>query len=354
MAVALGTNSKVAIRKGSTWGTAVTLTSGHRVPFRSSTFDGQPGVLPDETIVATAERNPSDIVEVRAAGELAAYTDYRQRLLLWAMLMGTAGTPTTVEASVAFKHVLPWTPDVQGKFFTFGRHADVGSAKALKVASAKVNTLRLAGAVGGRLEETWGLFGAVVTRADDPSGWAYTTDPVGGGARHVLHRTGTLRINASAGGALGSSDAMSLCRGFELNINRNLELDFGANLSSIEPAPSGFAELTLALDFYGATEALYDLLRAAKDARTLLKADYLFDSGVKVTGSSTNNYLFNLYAPAMVIADAPLPINGPGRTPFRVEFTLHKASAVPTGFPTGYDEALTVEVQNELSADILA
>lgn len=354
MPVALSSNSKVAIRKGATWGTAVALTTGHRVPFRSAAFDGQPGLLPDETVVETAERNPSDIIEVRAAGDLAAYTDYRQRLLLWAIMMGTAGTPATVEASVAFKHTLLWTPDIQGKFFTYGRHGDVGSSKGLKVASAKPNTLRLAGAVGGRLEETWGLLGAVVTRGETPSGWTYTTDPMGGAARHVLHRLGTLRINAGAGGALGSSDAMALCRGFELNLNRNLSMDFGANLASIEPAPDGFADLTLKLDFYGATEALYDLLRNAQEARTLMKADYLFDSGIKIGASATNNYLFNLYMPSMVIQDAPLPIQGPGRTPFSVEFALHKAAAVPTGFPSGYDEALVVEFQNELSADILA
>lgn len=354
MVVALGTQCKVAIAKGTTWGTAASLGAGKRIPIRSTSFDGQPLVLPDDTVPETAERNPHDLAETRAEGDIVQNVDYRQSLLLWAMLMGTAGTPTEVEAGVAYKHVLPWTPDVQGRFFTYGRHNKVGDAKAMKIASAKVNTLRLAGAAGGRLEASWGCLGAVVTRADDPSAWAYTTDPMGGGARHVLHRRGTLRINASSGGSLSSSDNMDLCRGFELNVDRALELDFNAALASIEPSPGGFAELRLRLDFFGCSAALFDLLRDAREARTLLKAHYSFDSGIKIGASVTNNYLMNLYMPALALTDAPLPIDGPGRLPFSVEFTLHKYSAVPTGFPTGYDEALTVTIDNELATDILA
>lgn len=357
MVVVLGTQGKVAISKGTTWGTAASLGAGHRLPFRSTSFDGTPKALPDDTVPETAERNPHDNAETPCNGDIQNNLDYRQGLLLWAMLMGTAAAPTEIEAGVAYKHVLPWTADVQGKFFTYGRHNNVGASKAMKIASAKVNALRLSGAAGGRLMAVWDLLGAVLTRTDDPSSWAYTTDPMGGAARHVLFRRGTLRINAAAGGALGAGDKMDLCRGFELSVNRNLELDFNAALASIEPAPNGFADLSLRLDFFGCSAALFDLLRDACENRTLLKADYLFDSGVKIGASATNSYLFNLYAACLALPEeAKLPIDGPGRMPFSVTFNLHKfaGGAAPTGFPTGYDEALTVEIQNELATSILA
>lgn len=351
MALALTTNAKVAIAKGGTWPAAATLGSGHRLPIKSTSFGGEPGVLPNDTLAETAERLDHDLIETKADGDIVTLVDYRQALLLWATFMGSAGTPAEVEASFRYRHTFAWQPSAAGLYFTYGMHGDVGATKALKVAASKVAQLSLTGSVGNRLEATWGCLGGVVTRADDPSAWSYANSPAAGGGRHVLFRAGVLRVNASSGGALGSGDALNYFRAFTLNVNRNYgDLDFQQNGVPIDPAPGGFADLTLKLDFYGADGTLFDLLRDAKDNATPLKLDYTF-TGPSLGGG---NYEMRLFMPRLLVTSAPLPITQPGRVPFSVDFTLHKGGSVPTGFPTGYDEALTVDVVNELTADVLA
>ncbi len=352
---ALAANSKIAVAKGTTWLTPAALGADSRLPILNESLDAEPGVLEDDTIVDCAERAEPDLLETRGEGDIACIVDPRQakQLLLMALFFGN-NTVSVIEATKVWKHAMLFQPSTLGKFFTYGAHRDVGALKAFRLASAKISQLVLSGAAGGRLEATYSCLGAGADRTQDPSSWTYATDPKGGGARHLLFRHGKIRMNAFSGGALGTADELATLRAWTLTMDRALVMDFAAGGDAIEPEPDGFADLKLRCEFFSASQALVDLLRAAKENGTPLKADGLFTGPDVVGTAASNKYQGNLYLPYLRVTEAKLGIPQPGRIPFTVEFSLHKAPSVPTGFPAGYDEAVCMEMQSENETDPLA
>lgn len=345
----MGTASKVAIKKGSTWGTDATPGSGSQVPFVSCSMQPMPGKIDNEDLNTSGVQDAGFLGNTHGEGSLVIDGAFEQapHLLLAALFMGTAGTPTTVEAGV-YRHELPWTADTDGLFASFWTEF---SSDAYGWASVKPESRTIAVEAAGRYRETYGLVGYGLDKTVSFGSVTYADDPVADGTKRILQRHMTIRANAQGGGALGSSDELPVTAA-TLSMTRSLTRDFTAAGALEEPVRSGWGEISLNLTFHRQTAALMALLSDAYDSHTALKLDMVFDHGVLL--GSTKNRTREYYFPYLLVQDNPREIAGPGPNPFTVTLKASRASAAPTGFPTGNTEPVTEFIQNEQSADPLA
>lgn len=346
-----GIVSKLAIAKGATWNTLPSLGSGHRTPFVSSTLQKAIAQVPDDELKGKATRGVSVNGSESVPGQLAWLGDYRQKpqLVTAAVFMGAAGTPTTVETGV-YKHALPFQPTIDGLFLGVGVDLAGKDVYGFKSVKPVRRTIRIAG--GGRWEESFEFLGAGLDKTISSGSWSYTYDPNGNGARRILASQTVLRVNTHAGGALGSGDVVKP-REIVVTMARAMDQDFPVGqVYGEEPILGGFGEVTVALTFFGITAELLALFRDNMDAGTPLKLDLVATHGTLLGATKYRHRA--LYMPKLVVTDCPTEIPGPGPVPVRVTLTAHASDAVPTGFPTGYDEEVVEEWQNEISADPLA
>lgn len=351
MPVALGFDSKLALAKGSTWGTAVTLTTNHRAPFRASTLDYQRDMVPNDDINSSGVQGPPELGNAFVNGAVEISGDFRQTAhqLLAAMMIGAAGSPGAAVETGVYLHRMRWQPNTNGLFLTAG--VDFGGVDVWGLASVKPSRRLVQIGSGGRLDERYEFMGRGVDKTIASSGWTYTYDPTDGGTLRVLHRHATLRINAQAGDALGGSDETPFVRA-EIDMARNLTMEYAQQGAPEEPQPDGWGAVTLRVTFFGATAALMTLLRDAKDARSELKADLKLNHGVLLGATLNRERCF--YFPKLVVTECPMQIPGPGRVPFSVVMTGHMAASTPTGFTSGDVQPVIETWQNERSTDILA
>lgn len=346
-----GITSKLALMKGATWGTLPSLTTGHRAPFVSSTLGRSFANVEDPSLLGKSTQAIGSNGSANIGGQLAWLRDYRQRqhMIAAACLAGAAGVPTTVETGV-YKHVLPWQPSTAGLFL--GAGVDLGAADVHGFPSLKPvrRTIRI---VGGRAHEESIEFlgGGAVDKSIASSGWTYLTDPNGNGARRIQASQTVLRMNAHAGGALDSS-AVVKPSSIEINLARGLAQDFPVGQSyGEEPVAGDWSRITLNLTFFNWTAALLALFLDNRDADTPLKADLVATHGTLL--GATEYRKWAMYFPKLRVLDCPTAIPGPGPIPATVTLEAHFSDAVPTGFPSGYDEEVTEEFQNEVATDPL-
>ena len=335
-----GLLSKVAVVQGSTWGTAVALTTNHRVPFKSCTVQHMMEHIRDDSITGKATRAlPGSGGNKRSDGALVVQSDYRQHGILIAAALGAAVAPATSDTS-AKTHALPFSDDVYGKFVTLGH--DAGSKRVEIFKSLKVNRHRFEARTGAAAEDTFDFLGRGMDDTGASSGWTYATDPSGGGGRPIYLGQSVIRVNAQSGGALGSGDTVYPTR-FAYELRRNLGQDYAQADEPEEPLPGGHAEIDVEMDFFALTTALVDLFREAYQNKTALKMSAVFTSPM-LAGAATVYHARKFYCPSLFVTDAPVTTPGAGPVPCSVRFSAHHASSLPTGFPTGYDEAATIEI----------
>lgn len=343
-----GTLSKFAIKKAATWLTAVAPGAGDRYPLKSTTLQHRSNLVEDDTITGEATRSPPEEGSTEVSGALVLTGDYRQNLLLAALLMGTAGAPALVETGV-YKHVLPFTADVEGLFATAS--VDYGGKDVHQFASVKPNRRVIISERGGYLEETYDMLGGGVDKTVSSAAWTFALDPRNGGAKRILHSQAVVRVNENAGGALAGGDQVYPTR-IEIEVNRNLSLEYAQGTDPTEPQPDGFASVVVSLRFAEMTAGLLSLFRDSYDDGTLLKSDIVYTHRDLLGATEKRERAF--YLPKLRVIECPMEIPGPGRLPAVVRMSAHVATSLPTGFPTGYTQELVEEWQNEISTDPLA
>lgn len=351
MAGAPGTLSKLALVKGATWGTAATLTTGHRAPFVSTSLAADRAQIPDESILGhplrAISRNGNRVV----AGDIVVQSDYRQvgGLLQAAAFMGSAGAPAAVETGVKL-HTLKLADDVSGIFLTAG--VDLGAAKVETFKSIKCVRRLIDLRSGVPAKETFGYVGRGLDDSGASSGWTYATDPNGDGQQQVLLSHAVLRINAQAGASLGSGDVCYPVA-VMVDMTRPLGVEYGQSPDPEEPIPSGWGEVKLTLTFYALTTTLYTLLRTAHLNESNLKADLVMSWPTLLGATAYPQWA--LYFPMLRVTRVPLTVPGPQKIPFTCEMTAHDAGAsAPSGFTAGFTNAMVETRQIALTTDILA
>lgn len=360
MARGYGSAAMFALKRGASgqaWGsgTVPTLASNDRYPFKSTSLDVLRDNVPDDSITGQAERAVPQYTNKRAAGQVVAIMDPRQLpAILSAMVLGTAGAPTALSGSDtgAYEHLLKWGAQSTQEGLWCSAGVNYG-ADTVQYQYLKAGRRLISGRTGGYLETAFDLMGRGEDRGASSASWTFRNSPVGTGARVLLMRQTVIRLNAQAGGALGSTDTVYPVS-FELEATRQNAEDYAQAGESEEPLPGDFADITLRLAFRQLSSELVALFRDIRNGDGLLKASIIATGDDLIIGGGAQKFAWKCYLPMLKVIEDPTSVDGPGPVPYRVVATAHAAPSTPTGFTTGYTSALNELWYNALSSDLLA
>jgi len=212
-------------KKGSEWGTAVALAAGDEIKLL-----GNSGLQPPTYPLVPAKESNTPFVKVSHLGlqepveispkAIMRYDNGRLNTLL-AMILGTAGVPTKVSTTNAYKHVFQWADDIAGLFVTW---VEERAGKIYEVPSAKVYKTEFS-FEEGELKITLSLRGD--TCKDDSSVNTATqidaiTIPASALGTEITFKQAVVKMNAEADGDVSSETALVL-EDFSMVFERPLE-----------------------------------------------------------------------------------------------------------------------------------
>jgi hypothetical protein len=348
-----GLGQTLAIKHASAWGAAAACGAGNGVPFLSGQAQREAAVAVDQS------RGKSFAVD-GWPGSISCPATYKYVLryegfaVLLAHFMGIAGVPTQQGATVAYQHILKWSPDIYGLFVTLAKSM---TAYIEEIPTAKVAGISLSGEAGPNpLELTVEFVGVnceVASAVNTLATFANVTN-VGVVPLPVMFSHLVFRMNDQSGAALGVGDVINPSK-FTLSAKRKLKGEYtgeyrtsGTNPQDLidEPCNDGFPDLTLKLDFAKHTGTTY---LSALGSDTRKKCD------IVATGpliEAPYYYQQKIQMPHLQLKNAR-PTDAQGRIQEPLEFLIHGASAAPTGM-TNITDPLWWTMINKRTGDPLA
>jgi len=159
--------------------------------------------------------------------------------------------------------------------------------------------------------------------------------------------------NGQDEGALGTADANQLFLKtwrltIELNTPPNVTTRFGNKTD--EPSVDGFVNITVGLSFSEWTNEnmfIFDNRLAIDEMK--MRARLLGP----LIGATATPHKIDFYLNNLQLNSGSPQTGGPGRIPVDYEMQAARALVVPTGFPAGYTDAVTMEMDNSLATDPL-
>lgn len=343
-----GKDVVAAIKKATTWGTAVECGAGDGLLLIGDGIKHSIENIPEDSAgQGFIESQDLGKVDCQASPEM--YLRYDGALwTLVALLMGTAGAPAQQESTSAYLHSLVMAADLDGIFATLA--VDKGHS-VHELAGAKVAGITVSGEAGQPLTLSAELIADDLTR-NTSSGTNNNTTMASVTITDKLHRVlfsqGVFRINAQGGSALASPTDVITPRAFTLTINRPHTTDYTDANTIEEPLANDFPEVTLRLEFKDYdTDTWLDAVANG----TAKKADITF-IGDTIEGAYP--YTFTLEFPNLLPTSADDPqVNKAARLPNAVDFRCAGAASAPTGM-TGITQPLKISVINTTTTDLLA
>jgi hypothetical protein len=335
-----------AVKKATTWDTAVACGALNGILILSEAIKGGPAYEPDESLQAWPKLG--DLGAKKYEGDVTAAMRYRGLELFMALAMGTAGAPAQQGATAAYLHTLQLATNTDGKFATLA--FDKGQS-VWEYAGAKVEGFTLKGQAGKPIELIVHLICSDLDRnvgAGTNNNTTMASVTIPDTQRRVHFRQATFRINSQATGALASTTDDIYPSAFEFTFKRKLSRDHVSGSDVIqEPLDDGQPEVKLKLDFPKFT---VDTYLDAWVAETYQKADIKF-VGAQISGAYY--YGVNIYFPNLKLINAEAAISGAGKIVHPLEFDCLGCDAAPTGM-SGLTVPFKAEIMNLLTTDILA
>lgn len=355
MARTKGFQGIVGIKKASTWGTEVVPASGDGIEVISLSPSGGLELVADEQITGKVTAKPSSSGNHKFDVELTTAIRYEGLEVLLALFMGTAGAPSTVDTT-GKQHVLKPKDDIDGIFSTVA-YEYLKDTKVGVFPSVKWTSIEISGKQGERLmlkakgmANTW----------TDSSGSNDTTtiDSVTLPSNRLYAMFGdvTFKMNDQSGGSLAS--APIYIQAFTLTMERptkeNVSTEFGNKTS--EPLASGFAPFKLHLEFPVAQDGTGGnvLFQADQLAGTAKKAKIEITS-TTLAGAATQYFQWLIWMPCVqILSGDKVAPRDPGAQAWGFDCELHHVGTIPTGFTSGYTDAVTIDIFSQRSTDALA
>ncbi len=350
-----GAMSLAAMKFGSTWGTAVECGANDGFRIRSSGLTGGKEILPDESLAGGGYGNAPTVGQEMHEGAPPLDFRYGGRCSqILAAIMGSAGAPTTVEATYEYTHLLSFESRL-GDFVTYCLRK--GNVAVWEYASAKFTRLviEISGRGPGSMNPA--MIAGICTKDDSGTNTlaTFANVTVRSPLAPVFLGDCRFRMNAQGGAALDSGDVLkpNLIR---LTVDRNLSRDFLADQtlgrSVSEPVEQGEVGVYLQIGFAEYTAETYKTL---VEAGTEKKADLLItSSAAPLTGAASGLYhQYDFDFPRLVPWEGPEnEVTGPDRIEDGITFRCLEASAAPTGMTATVPfECL---VRNQISSNLLA
>lgn len=256
---------------------------------------------------------------------LLHYNDAFQNVF-WALACGTGGTsPTQIGTSTAYTNTFEPATNKTGLIATIVRDKVTYIEE---VPSAKCTGFELSFGDNGRGEIVWKFLGskAVVDSSINTSTQiSALTFPTQG--MRAFFKSLVMRINTQGGGALGTSDVVSITD-LKITYDQSLDTLYKAGQDYIiEPEDDKYPEIMVEATFDRLTSSNDDYIGYHRD-NTSLKAD------VAITGPSlaASNYALLMQFPNLIVSEAPVPFKK-GATNVQPSVTMkaYKAASAPTG-----------------------
>lgn len=360
MARAKGFQGIVGRKKGSTWGTAVVPASGDGLYVRTLSTPFNTARITNRQITGKATHRQPIAGAREGTISWEAALRYEGHETDIALALGTAGAPSTVDTS-GYQHVIKPKDDLDGIFATLAYEL-IKDTKVIQIASYMANKLTLSSeAKGDVMLKVEGI--GFDWKDDSTTNTTTTIDSVTLPSNNEIaaFSQSVFRLNAQSGGLLATDGSEDLyVSGWEVTIERRLEgrisTQFGNRID--QPIPQGGDHplmITGKLKF----AALQDgtggnaALMAAQMAVTAYKAKLIITSGT-LAGAATQYYQHVLWFPYIVLGDGKPGIDDAGGQVWEIPFECHHVGTVPTGFTSGYTDAITWEVFSKRSTDALA
>ena len=341
-----GKEAKAAFAKAATWGEPVLLTSAHALLFTTEKITRTREHLPEDSagqaFVAEADQGL-----ITCGGDLSAYLRFQGLEALLAMAMGQAGVPQ-LSGSQTYTHNLRLSDHTDGLFGTLGLYKGLS---AHEYPGCKVDGFTITGQAGQPLEVTFNLI-CDDLNINDVSGvntgasMAALAQPAPG--NRVLMRQGKILLNDFGGAALTDSDAIAPSS-FTLAFKRKLigEHLAGGQDRISEPSSSGFAEITLNLEFPCYTSDVY-LSDLGADTRKKMRL-------VFTGGQIEESYYYGLeiLLPHLALTNVEAAVDKAGKIAHPITMNVLGAVSAPAGM-TGITQPLAVNITNTRDSDPLA
>ena len=269
---------------------------------------------------------------------------------LWALAFGTGDTtPNALGGSTAYTGTFQPATNKTGLYATLVQDLTHTAAMVQEVPGLKVTGFTIATEEMGRLKAEFAFIGdtvkltSTINTATQVAALTYPTQ----GLRAYLDDT-VVRVNSQSGGALGSSDALTVSK-LTLTFAQPMDVRFvGGQTTIIEPEEDGFPAVTLGLEC-GRLDAASDDFFAGHKAATHYKADITITGPAIGTLATTYALLFqfpNLYVQAYDPGEA----GGAGQVIPSVTFKALSTTTAPTGM-TGITAPLFLMTTGERSAN---
>lgn len=346
--MAQGREIVAAIKKASTWGTAVAAGAGDGILIRSEGLGvGAPEDQPsDEAGIAFQELSEQGNVDV--AGPLSAFLRYEGLDVLLALAMGVAGAPAQQGTTAAYTNTYALKDKLEGLFATFAVKKTVS---VWEWPGLKLSGFTIRGEAGRPLEIEFQAIADKLNR-NTSGGTNNTTTIANVTYPDKLNRVHmnqlVARINDQGGAALASPGDDIQIASFALAYSRPMSSDHvGGQPEALEPYEGeGLPVVTLDLAFPQYTDDTYldDL-----GAETLKKIDLTF-TGATIEGAE--KYKFQANIPQAKIVNGEAAVSGSGKIVHPLNLRLEKAQAAPSGMTVV--NPFEIFVENKRTTDPLA
>lgn len=346
----------IGVKKGVTWGTAVTLGANDGILCRAVSPGLEPELLED-TPLGTAWS--TDTLAGRQTSDGPIEGDLRYDGNEWRLIaqaMGTAGAPTQLGGVAAYQHRLQLADGHIGLFSTMARH--VKSDLVFEHPSVKPSSVTLTG--GKLIPSTFAIALIGSGLVQNGAGGPGPNTPAAMGSvtyrdkrnRVIGDLNAYARFNAQSAAALAPADNIYIAD-FELVLSRPEAGDHVLNQSNMvtEPIGTGNAEVSLTLHFPQLVDQSAALVAAlGSNPPTPLKMEVYFQGGLAATGQ---NFRLLIRMPQVIAVGGIPPVSGPGKIDHPITFRLSQALVAPTGM-AGLTNPFEIWLVNTLGTDLLA
>jgi len=343
-----GREAVVALKKATTWGTAVECGASDGILITSESIQQTIEPLVDDSLGAVWPKY-SDQGKRDASGPIDAYLRYEGLDVALALIMGTAATPSQQAATSAYVGKLELADNIVGKFATIAQLKK--SDKVFENPTAKLFGFTISCEALQPAKLSLEVISNNVTldsSTNTNTTMANVTYPDYGN-RVIMNSDCEFRINDQSGDALDSGDKI-YPSSFEFKFSRQMEGDLtcGSNDFS-EPGETAMPQCQLTLNFPRYNDDT-DAFFSDWDAHTSKKADiYLKGNLIE----DTYYYDMRISMPHLKVVNPQVNVSGQGKIPMSVTFDVLGASAAPTGM-SGLTNPFEISYTNTRTTSPLA
>lgn len=340
MAWLTGREVKMALKKATTWRTAVECGAEDGILITSEDIGAKdPTYVDDDSLGRADVMCTVKVMEGITGRGFEGYLRYENWDLALALILGTAGTPVAQEAtSTAYANVYYCADNLADIFGTLAMEKAQTTYGVWEVPSAKLHGFTISGTVGELAKVEVELAGNKIenqSAINTSTTMANVTYPIECGIAK-MDANFYVWMNAQDGAALQSSDAI-YPHSFSVKYSRPVDEPYGAgNIDMDEPAQDGFAEAMLEMSF---DKYNMDTYMDAIEADSEFKMIIGFEGEDIVTGEP---YKFEIYLPRIQFRTAESPVSGPGKIPHNVTGKLMAVTTAPTGMESTDDIGIDV------------